>query len=86
MKILRNTLLTIALLSCDGTQALHDPDQPSDELYICHSPHTPEHGKLCTDKCYEPGNPHTFCWLITRDSCNYEHQHEWQKENCHFFD
>ena len=84
MKTLRNILLTMALLSCDGTQAIQDLEPPPDELYICYSPETPEHGKLCTEECLS--SPQAYCWLITRKNCNRVHQYEWQKENCHFFD
>ena len=88
VKTARNIIICVLLLSCDGTQDTEDTDAmaptPTGEVYICHSPGDTEHGRACSDRCLE--NKGSYCWLLSKESCEGDHQYQWQRENCHFFD
>jgi len=63
--MLKKVLLCLLLLSCEGGQGpiLAEKEELS-EVWICHSPSSPEHGNLCSEQCfiYSQDNPH--CWRL----------------------
>lgn len=61
------------LLSCllaIGCMTAHTPSSDIDTQYwICKNEDSIYHNKLCNEDCYEPGDPHKFCWLLEKDMC-----------------
>jgi len=57
--------------------------EPKEEMWVCHNPHSPIHGKECTSQCYAAGENSKFCWHLHRLDCRDNVQpHEWQREYC----
>ena len=71
----------------------HNPESPQ-HGELCELSTHPLQGEYET--CYWTSNEtrpekiyrveNSFCWLIERADCTGQHEYEWQRENCHFFD
>ena len=74
MKLRYLWILTLVLVySCAGEGEVYvgeekfENDCGIQERWICHNPESKIHGEECTPECFENGNPHKFCWLLTEE-------------------
>lgn len=55
------------------------------EVWICHNPKSDEHEKACSNDCYVPDNPRSFCWILKEEDCSKVWEREWQEKFCPIF-
>ena len=63
-----------------------EPPPGLEEVWVCHNPWTDQHGKVCTDECFEQGLATRYCWLLEREDCIEELSEQWQKDSCSLLD
>jgi hypothetical protein len=82
-------LVFLLTVSCVEDNGMHQADQGMGENYIeiCHNPLSKNHKGICTEQCFVPNQElYSFCWTLKKSDCILPLEHEWQQENCHFFD
>ena len=86
-RLLVTALLLIACETGPALDPLGQKDSEAEEvLSICYNIDSPQHGEICSDKCFQNYDRTEFCWFLSREDCQKPLTLEWQKQNCHLFD
>ena len=82
-------LVFLLLASCVEDNNIYQSDYglPGDYVEICHNPLSKNHKNVCNQECFVPNQGlYSFCWTLKASDCALPLEHQWQQENCHFFD
>ncbi len=64
---MRKLLLYFLLTGCINHNMPNDDTDT--QFWICKNEDSEYHNSLCHDECYDPGDPHKFCWLLDIKTC-----------------
>ena len=84
MRLLVILFSVLIFFSClEDANPIHEREQNETSVWICHNPAKPNHhNKICTESCYEDGNPHRFCWMLDESLCLDDEKTELIRQVC----